>query len=52
MNCEAVVYDLANYGGASWVINRDTSAANLTQWGKPGGGTWNDAISSNRWWGG
>ncbi|MER5838787.1 peptidase inhibitor family I36 protein [Streptomyces prasinus] len=50
LSCEAVVHEHPNYGGSSWVINRDTYAANLTQWGKPSGGTWNDAISSNRWW--
>ena len=52
LHCEAVVYDRINMdtGGASWVINRDTEAANLTQWGMPGGGNWNDKISSNSWW--
>ncbi|GAA0495549.1 hypothetical protein Ade02nite_18480 [Paractinoplanes deccanensis] len=49
-NCEAVVYDLPNYAGASWVINRDTEAADLTQWGMPGSDNWNDKISSNNWW--
>lgn len=50
LNCEAVVYQYPNYAGSSWVINRDTSAANLTQWPKPSGGNWNDVISSNSWW--
>ncbi|MDN0199267.1 peptidase inhibitor family I36 protein [Streptomyces sp. S.PNR 29] len=50
LRCEVVVYQYTNYGGSSWVINRDTRAANLTQWAKPSGGTWNDAISSNDWW--
>lgn len=35
---EAVVYDGINMTGASWVINRDTEAADLTQAGMPGGG--------------
>ncbi|WP_143674230.1 MULTISPECIES: peptidase inhibitor family I36 protein [Streptomyces] len=50
LSCEAVVYEAANYGGSSWVINRDTQAADLTKWGKPSGGNWNDVISSNNWW--
>ncbi|NJP99713.1 peptidase inhibitor family I36 protein [Streptomyces zingiberis] len=50
LSCEAVVYENPNYGGSSWVINRDTSAANLVNWSKPSGGNWNDAISSNSWW--
>lgn len=50
LSCEVVVYQYPNYGGSSWVINRDTQAADLTQWPKPSGGTWNNAISSNNWW--
>ncbi|GID30450.1 peptidase inhibitor family I36 protein [Paractinoplanes brasiliensis] len=50
LHCEAVVYDGINMTGASWVINRDTEAADLADWGMPGGGNWNDKISSNSWW--
>jgi hypothetical protein len=50
LNCEAVVYDGINMEGASWVINRDTEADDLVKWGMPGGGNWNDKISSNSWW--
>jgi hypothetical protein len=52
LNCEAVVYEHSKAAGrgASWVINRDTSAADLRQWGKPSGGNWDNVISSNTWW--
>ncbi len=49
LSCEAVVWSDINYKGVNFVINRDTQAANLTQWGRPDGGNWNDAISSNNW---
>jgi hypothetical protein len=48
--CEAVIWSEAYYTGGSWVINRDTEVANLSNHGNPAGGTWNDTISSNSWW--
>lgn len=50
LNCEAVVYEDESFMGASWVINRDTSAGDLSKWPKPTGGNWDNAISSNSWW--
>jgi hypothetical protein len=51
LSCEAVVYNVIGYGEPHWVINRDTEASDLRQWGRPdGGGTWDNAISSNNWW--
>ena len=51
LNCEAVVWrDRGHSSGPSWVINRDTSAADLTQWSMQPGLSWNNQISSNSWW--
>jgi hypothetical protein len=51
-NCEAVVYEhsRADGRGASWVINRETEAHDLSRYNKPSGGNWNNVISSNTWW--
>jgi hypothetical protein len=50
LSCEAVVYRDPFFGGPSWVINRDTSAAWLSSWSMEPGKSWDDQISSNSWW--
>ena len=47
LSCEAVIYEHESYQGASWVINRDTSVADLSQHYMRPGNNWNDKISSN-----
>jgi hypothetical protein len=51
-DCEAEVWDLTgsgDNGGASWVINRGTGAADLTEWPMNATQSWALAISSNSW---